>query len=389
MPLLSGLRPLQRLRSYGYFLLAAVYFFFAKAVAVAAASGLASGDWFELVNRTILLFMLLVGYSGMGYAFQQQREPIKAMGLACRPGWGREFGIGVAMGWGMMVACVLPIAIFGGMVVTLWPTPRQLGWLVVDLAVLAAASLAEEVAFRGYPFQRLIESVGPSAATGFLAFLFGFIHVFNPGSTRVSTMVTVLSGIFLAVTYLRTRALWMAWGFHFAWNAAMGVLFGLPISGITNFSPVIQSNSMGPFWLTGDGYGPEASSVAVIVFIIGIVVMIRITRPYAWKYATPEIIPAGIPVDIDAAAKRQHEAASVDPGAPAASQLIQIAPVTSSSPVALPTLMAGQEPAPAPAVNGPAVTPIYADKPQPGAAAASELHASAEGSAVESSEDAK
>jgi uncharacterized protein len=49
----------------------------------------------------------------------------------------------------------------------------------------------------------------------------------------------------------------------------------------------------------------------------------RVTREYASRYGYPEIIPGGIPVDIDAASRRQHEAA-MGPAQPAAPRLIQI-----------------------------------------------------------------
>ncbi len=139
--------------------------------------------------------------------------------------------------------------------------------------------------------------------------LFGLIHLGNPGATTASTLVTIFAGWLLAVAYLRTRALWVGWGFHFSWNATMGILFGLPISGITNFSPVVASNAVGPLWITGGDYGPEGSLVCAVVIIVLIFVMFSATRDLKYRYAQPVIIPGGIPVDLDAISRRQHEAA--------------------------------------------------------------------------------
>lgn len=344
----TGLRPGERLRAFGFFILALVYFLFAVQVSGSAARGLTSGDTRELLARSILLFLLLVGYAGMGFAFQSQREPIKAMGLMLRPGWQREFGLGLALGWGGIVACVLPIALFGSLVVTLWNTPRQYGLFLLNLLVLGVAGLAEEVAFRGYPFQRLIEAVGPTTATILMAVFFGLIHLRNPGATSASTLVTVLSGVLLATAYLQTRALWLPWGFHVGWNWVMALLFGLPVSGL-NFSAVVDSNPIGPVWLTGGAYGPEGSLTAVIVLVIGLVVLVRVTRDYAWKYAQPVIVAAGYPVDLDAAQSRVHEAAQANASEPAVPRLIQIAPSTSQSPSAMPCLDASHLQSSAPA----------------------------------------
>ena len=125
-------------------------------------TALSSGVWFPLIERSILLFLLVVGYAAMARVFNRQREPIRDMGLVFRPGWQREFGLGAALGWGMLLASILPLVLSGGLIITFWAIPRQFGILLIDLLVLAVAALAEEVAFRGYPFQRLIEAMGPT-----------------------------------------------------------------------------------------------------------------------------------------------------------------------------------------------------------------------------------
>ena len=73
-----------------------MYAFVAGAIAHRAANGLSSGDWVPLVDRLMMLFLLLVGFSALGIAFSRQREPRKAMGLVSRPGLLHEFEIGRA-----------------------------------------------------------------------------------------------------------------------------------------------------------------------------------------------------------------------------------------------------------------------------------------------------
>jgi hypothetical protein len=103
-------------------------------------------------------------------------------------------------------------------------------------------------------------------------------------------------------------------------------LFGLAVSGSSSHSPVVQGDPMGPFWLTGGGYGLDSSWVAFAVLLAAIPVLFRVTRDLDYKYNAPVLVPGGIAVDLDAAAKRQHEAAMgiAEPAAPA---LVQIAPV--------------------------------------------------------------
>jgi uncharacterized protein len=322
---LTPLSPADRVRSFGYVILAVIYFYIAQIISAHAANGLSSGVWLPFIERGILLFLLVVGYAVMARVFNGRREPIRSMGLVFRTGWQKEFGLGAALGWAMLLASILPLVLSGGLIITFWAIPRQFGILIVDLLVLAVAALAEEVAFRGYPFQQLIEAIGPTLATIVFSILFAVMHVFNPGANRASFLVTVFCGWLLSVAYLRTRALWVSWGWHFAWNASMCVLFGLPVSGLTQFSPVIQSNTVGPVWMTGGDYGPEASAVTAIVILIGIFVVYRTTRGLAYLHTQPVIVAAGIPVNLDAMSSTlaPHHPVTPPP-APAGTTLVQI-----------------------------------------------------------------
>jgi CAAX protease family protein len=315
-----------RIRSFAWFLIAVVYFILAKQTAAIAAHGLSSGVWFDLVDRSIVLFLLIVGYSALGYLGQKQQEPIKAMGLERRPGWRREFALGSAIGWAGITACALIIAIFGGIVVFFYIGWFQFALILIDLLILLVAALAQEVAFRGYPFQRLIDATNPVIATLLMSLLFTLDIAGNPGFSTASMLLTMFMGWLLSIAYLRTRGLWVGWGIHFAWNASMAVLFGLPLSGLTRYSPVISSTALGPTWLTGFDYGPEGSAVGIVVVLLLIIAAMSATGDLKHKYAQPVIIPAGIPVDIDAVARRQHEAA-MGAAQPAQPQIVQIAGV--------------------------------------------------------------
>jgi uncharacterized protein len=94
---------------------------------------------------------------------------------------------------------------------------------------------------------------------------------------------------------------------------------------------VVQGDPTGSFWLTGGGFGLESSWFAFFVLLALIPVVYRLTRDLDFHYNAPEIIPGGLPVDLDAASRRQHEAA-MGPSEPAPAPLVQIIPVTPPPP---------------------------------------------------------
>jgi len=312
-----------RLRAYLEFLAAFVYFIIARSLAFHGAQGLAGEAWSPLVEQAMLVFLLLIGYATMGRWFDRQAHPITDQGLPRRSGWPREAGLGLATGWAIALVCVLPLTVFGGIAISFSPQAASWGWLAADTAFFALAALAEEIAFRGYAFQRFERAVGPvGGALGF-AVIYAILQALLPGASHVSFAVSFVLGLVLSACYLRTRALWLSWGLNFAWKASRALLFGLAVSGVTSHSPVVQGDPMGSFWLTGGAFGLDGSWLTFFVLLAALPVVFRITRDLNYRYNAPVIVPGGIPVDLDAISRAQHEAA-MGPAAPAAPSLVQI-----------------------------------------------------------------
>ena len=190
-----------RFRAYLRFIVAVFWFFLARAMARHEALGLAQlhsiqEQWQPLVEQAIFLFLLLAGYAGMGFTLDGQLHPLSEQGLPRRTGWPGEAGLGLAVGWALAVACVLPLVVGGGIAIVLVLGPSAWGWLLADAAFFALVALAEEVAFRGYGFQRFEQAVGSlGAALGFAAF-YAIVQALLPGSSRASVAVSVVLALF-------------------------------------------------------------------------------------------------------------------------------------------------------------------------------------------------
>lgn len=321
-----------RLRAYFEFLLAFFYFFLAHQFAIRGAHGLVGEAWFPLVNQAMLVFLLLVGYAAMGFWMERQANPISEQGLPRRSGWSREAGLGLATGWAIALVCVLPLTVFGGIAISFSPQATSWGWLAADIVFFALAALAEEIAFRGYAFQRFERAVGPTgAALGFAA-IYAILQALLPGASHASFAVSLALGLVLSACYVRTRALWLSWGLNFAWKASRALVFGLAVSGVTSYSPVVQGDPMGPFWLTGGAFGLDGTWLTFFVLLAALPVVFRVTRDLNYRYNAPVIVPGGMPVDLDAIARAQHDAA-MGPAAPAAPSLVQIGNAGPAAPV--------------------------------------------------------
>ena len=268
-----------RLLAFARFLLGVGVIVVANIVAGSAAHGLASELRFDLLYRPLLALLVLLGFLLLLKALDHDEAPwLVALKLNPRASGLRQFRNGLLLGVLLVLLAVAAIGLFGDLHFHLRLSTHSLLAAGAVLFVLGAGALAEELMFRGYPFQRLVEAIGAAASVIVLSLLFGATHLLNPHVSRWAVMNTALVGVLLSLAYLRTGSLWMPWGFHFAWNATLGLVFGLPVSGLNEFAVVVRGHAVGPQWLTGTSYGIEASATGAVVIVIGILLLVCATR---------------------------------------------------------------------------------------------------------------
>ena len=221
---------------------------------------------------SVLLVMLLWGFSALLFSLDQVRSPLlAAAGLPFGSEAFRDAALGIGFGVGTVSLVVGVVALAGR--VRLQYAGAHPGALLLSVWVLVAAAMVEEVTFRGYPLHRLMDAVGTPTAVAITSCLFGLAHLRNPHAALWGAVNTAEIGVLLALAYVRTRSLWLPWGIHFGWNVALGLGYGLVVSGYSEFSVLVTGSAQGPRWLTGGEYGIEASVTATVVNLAAIVVL--------------------------------------------------------------------------------------------------------------------
>jgi len=251
--------------------LSLVLVFVAREVANFAAGALQDVlPWMPARYALYFLFELLAllgAFKVMTRMFE--RKPLGMVGLAFHPAWGKELCTGLGIGAAMMLLVGATEGLLALTRFVLSPRPAwsELAYAGGTLMILFVSATNEELVFRGYPFQKLVESLGPAGAVALASICFGLMHLGNPDHTLFSTLNTMLVGVPLSIAYLRTRALWMPVGIHFAWNYAQGFVFGLPVSGFRLPASLFTPRMHGGAWLTGSTYGPEGGLLCTVVVV--------------------------------------------------------------------------------------------------------------------------
>ncbi len=210
---------------------------------------------------------LLVAAAATGVMLLAERRSIGYVGMPLAPQSWKDLGAGFLAGCAMVTLLAI-ILLVCRQVTFKAQALRPVDWSYL-LLILMFAAIGEELMFRGYGFQRLIEAFGPAASILILSVLFAVMHRNNPGASATGLANTVVVGILLALAYLRTKQLWLPIGIHWGWNLAEAA-WGFPVSGIKIEGMPLVAVASGHPLLTGGDYGPEASLVGTFVIVAGI-----------------------------------------------------------------------------------------------------------------------
>jgi hypothetical protein len=150
------------------------------------------------------------------------------------------------------------------------------GLLPALLGPTIFAAVSEEILFRGVLFRWLEGFGGSWAALLLTSAFFGAAHFANPNASLIAAVgIAFEAGVLLGGAYMLTRSLWLPMGIHAAWNFTQGEIFDIPVSG-NSVHGLLAARLTGPPLLTGNGFGLEASPIAMVVATaagVGLVVL--------------------------------------------------------------------------------------------------------------------
>ncbi len=200
-----------------------------------------------------------------------------------------EFARGLAAAAALVCGTVLVMFAAGAFRVTGMNSP----WVLLHALVLFASGAFIQVLIFRLIFYRLSEEfLGTWTAFVLTALLFSLAHLANDNITPAAFAGLVVGDVVLFAAFALTRRLWLVWGFHAGWNICQDGVLGLPNSGITKLPSWLVSETSGPSWLTGGGFGIEASlvagllTVAVGLWLVRLVVSKGQTVSPAWRRRT-------------------------------------------------------------------------------------------------------
>lgn len=135
----------------------------------------------------------------------------------------------------------------------------------------------EELVFRGYLVQNLIDGLGKVWAVIISCAIFGLVHSSNPGASWLSDSIIALITLLLVMAYLLSGRLWLPVGIHLGWNFTQGPIFGFGVSGMETPS-LVEQTPIAPNWISGGSFGPENSILIIPLVLTSLPIIYFYTR---------------------------------------------------------------------------------------------------------------
>jgi hypothetical protein len=209
-----------------------------------------------------------------------RRKPITELTGRINLTWLKQLFIGQIIGAALMLFPVLLLSIFG---YVRWEVNAfSFSTICSGFSILLLAAIVEELFFRGFLFQRLIQSFGSWSAQLIVAALFLLTHISNPNMTGIlKTLACInifIASIMFGIAYMKTASLAMPLGLHFMANFMQGSILGFGVSGDKDpgiFKPVFDNT---PIWISGGDFGIEASILG-LCFVITITIYLYFWNP--------------------------------------------------------------------------------------------------------------
>lgn len=229
---------------------------------------------FSLLITALLIMFTLI------YLKRIEKRPLATAGIL-RGRIAARYAVGFGLGAAALLVNYVPFMLSEDLLYTGISV-----FVPVYLLAFMIQSASEEIFFRGFLMTGIAKRTGILAAVLISSALFSFAHIFNGGYSLLGGIYYALIGAFLALLMLRTNSIWASCGFHGAWNFTIGLLISTDIGGLNMDYALFKTDEVTEisYGIIGDPYylvliGMFAAAIAVLLFIGGNKLIVRVTQP--------------------------------------------------------------------------------------------------------------
>ena len=221
------------------------------------------------------------------YTFRRflDRKTISSMGFYFKNRFG-DLGAGFIIAFVLMVGGSL--ILYATNQIGLTAIPFKVSGIVFSFILFIIVALTEEILFRGYILNNLLDKSNKYVALLISSLIFSMVHSLNPNFSLLAFINILLAGIILGSTYIYTRNLWFPISLHLFWNFLQGPVMGYSVSGM-KIESIYKVNLTGSDIINGGQFGFEGSLVCTLILIPAILLILAYYQKIYKK--TADLVP--------------------------------------------------------------------------------------------------
>lgn len=181
--------------------------------------------------------------------------------------------LGIGLGLGILGLAVLwSIQLYLGW--TQWqPTDQEQFWRVLlpMLGLGLGVSLIEELIFRGFLLNQLLQDYPAWIAAAITSLIFALLHLVWEGRTTIPQLpgLWLMGMVLVLARWVDGGSLGLAWGLHAGWVWGMASL---------DLAPILVNTGQGAAWITGLNQKPLAGLLGILLLLGTGAVLVALSR---------------------------------------------------------------------------------------------------------------
>lgn len=215
-----------------------------------------------------LMFAVALGLAHLAAAFWEKSGDWEILGFGAE-GWRlRRIGLALGAGFALPVAVASVLLTFDIARIQPMPDGPWGAYALNAFVLVALATLADALAFRGYGFGLLERRWGAWVAVGVSSVAFMSVHAMGAHATPTNLLSILAAGMFLGAVRARSAGIAAAWMAHLGLLWVQGAVLHGAIARLTLESPPIYRLLLGPPWFfTGAGWGLDGGLLMAVVLM--------------------------------------------------------------------------------------------------------------------------
>lgn len=234
-----------------------------------------NSEYAMIFNLWSTLLVSLIVYLFVKY--YQKRNPA-SLGLVDKRK-GKSYLLGLLIGSGMLGISFLLSYLLSGFKIRLNIQNIDLKIFILFVIGWIFQGFEEEFITRSVLMNYLGALRNPKVGIIANSLIFSILHLGNSYFNLLAFANIFLMGLVFSMLFYIRDSIYISAAAHSMWNFLQGNFFGINVSGIiTSKNTIFLSESVGNKWISGGGFGIEASLVVTIVEILALYLLYKKAR---------------------------------------------------------------------------------------------------------------